>query len=1074
MSRGEEGIKKIANVTSGKVEQCSARPATPLVAHTKDAKKCRNVQWTAPSKEVDMGDVTREERVELCSARTAIPSPETTLDQSTSDTHLPAEQLYGGNNEDQYVAQGDVVSAAKDNISRGDREGAINGEKKVEVCSAPPALPSLGIPMETEELHVPGGRERTQDDNASPQVKGDDIPWFLSYTEVKRLKRKKRESRKALAARKERQKKRAQDPEFTHAKENPASTESNTQTEISTEQPDVSNISHGSMSAEATMEVTKEYPASVNSDTVPTGSPRAKEQVNATEAPPTAQEMPTSTPPAQSGTLKNKHSGNTDDPQDTVMDTTTGNRKRNKDEEKNSIRELLLFIQTHSRGESRPLSRDQVNLVNWEIGSKNLRMPEITSVSAPPWISRRAPPKTTKDNTRERATITTRRPSSSPVGELSAAELSRISDEKCRQELREERQQRQKKKAPPKPAYIGFKPPRDMGGYRMPDAPMSLPPTEHFGLIGTLPITGLRVTSRMLEGLHLADEEGYGYHPCEPRVASKAKILSGPMLKYLHGRSLMGDAVPNLSMATLRLPRRPPRMDPNEWERIRDAHYQRYCLQTLRREEEEDRLQAAIRKERGVEWEREYQHLTEAQLYNADHPVSANISRSDSPTPAFTKKFTQYGGSSKTNVPEGEAIEDVTQARRMEDYYELREAGKIRVRPHPMTALPPFTQADLEKAGITETYLRDLLRNPRQAAHTQTGSVTPVLRRPHNNKSVSEAQHENEEMPGTSDQYGSKNLIGQTEEDTPSQEYQDSMDHVEDDGINIAWDIIEPSDNVARAWPEETEEQVVDTPPDHKSPEICDTMQDSDQETQEIEEDEESEDDEYHFKRAATVEYPERIVSIKKLVIERIVNEYRNTVIIKKEYLRQLKAEGASKSKMKEAGRSVEAQERRKKNRKAYNDARFARRQKRKKEEEGRHLDATKSKDPHTACHPAQAFTGKDNSGNIKGDGPGSDRSSGNKSTRKRVATTCIESTATDDILPSQEQTGNEDFKMDETLDHEETGTQLMTLTIVDETTSPADNLVSTPELDPTSATEQVRQSTRRRLEQDGRPTQYR
>ena len=112
----------------------------------------------------------------------------------------------------------------------------------------------------------------------------------------------------------------------------------------------------------------------------------------------------------------------------------------------------------------------------------------------------------------------------------------------------------------------------------MPAAPMSLPPTENFGLMGTLPITGSRVTSRMLEGLHLADEEGYGYHLCKPRVASKAKILSGIMLKYLHGRSLMGvatpkEAVPNLSMATLRLPRRPLRMDPNEWERIRDAHY---------------------------------------------------------------------------------------------------------------------------------------------------------------------------------------------------------------------------------------------------------------------------------------------------------------------------------------------------------------------------------------------------------------------------------------------------------------------------------------------------------------------
>ena len=181
-----------------------------------------------------------------------------------------------------------------------------------------------------------------------------------------------------------------------------------------------------------------------------------------------------------------------------------------------------------------------------------------------------------------------------------------------------------------------------------------------------------------------------------------------------------------------------------------------------------------------------------------------------------------------------------------------------------------------------------------------------------------------------------------------------------------------------------------------------------------------------------------------------------------------MEAGGAPKSKIKEAGRTVAAQERRRKNRKAYNAARFTRRQKRKKEEEGRHLDETKSKDPHATCHPAQAFTGKNNSGSIKGDGPGCDRSSGNKTTRKRVATTCIESTAPDEIFPPQEHTGNEDFRMDETLDHEETGTQLMALTIVDETTSTADNIGTTPEIDPTSTTRQVRQSTRRRLEQVG------
>ena len=108
------------------------------------------MQSTAASKEVDMGDVTKEERVELCSARSAIPSPDTAPAQSTSDIQLPVEHFCGGNNEDQYVAQGDVLSTAKDTTSRGEREGAINGEEKVEVCSAPTALPSLGILKETE------------------------------------------------------------------------------------------------------------------------------------------------------------------------------------------------------------------------------------------------------------------------------------------------------------------------------------------------------------------------------------------------------------------------------------------------------------------------------------------------------------------------------------------------------------------------------------------------------------------------------------------------------------------------------------------------------------------------------------------------------------------------------------------------------------------------------------------------------------------------------------------------------------------------------------------------------------
>ena len=92
----------------------------------------------------------------------------------------------------------------------------------------------------------------------------------------------------------------------------------------------------------------------------------------------------------------------------------------------------------------------------------------------------------------------------------------------------------------------------------------------------------------------------------------------------------------------------------------------------------------------------------EAQLRNAGHPIPANISRSNSPTPAFTKKFArpeQYGGSRKTNTPEEEDIEDVTQARRMDDFYELREAGKIRVRPHPMPTLLRLHKLILKRLG---------------------------------------------------------------------------------------------------------------------------------------------------------------------------------------------------------------------------------------------------------------------------------------------------------------------------------------------------------------------------------------
>ena len=163
----------------------------------------------------------------------------------------------------------------------------------------------------------------------------------------------------------------------------------------------------------------------------------------------------------------------------------TGKTRQRKqvEEEKDPIRDLLLFIQSHKAGQNRLLTKEEVNFVNHEMRSKHLRFPEIKSVSEPPRISPRAQPKTMQTNTRERqrTKITTRRRvSPSPVRELSEAELSRISDEKCRQELREERLQKKHTRVPPKPTYIGFKPPRDRAGYGMPDAPMSRPSIENF------------------------------------------------------------------------------------------------------------------------------------------------------------------------------------------------------------------------------------------------------------------------------------------------------------------------------------------------------------------------------------------------------------------------------------------------------------------------------------------------------------------------------------------------------------------------------------------------------------------
>ena len=143
MSRGEEEIKKSVLVTSGKVEHGSARTATPLVTHTRDTKNRRNVQSTAASKEVDMGDGTREERVELCLAQTAIHFLDTSMAQSTSDTLLPVEHICGGNNEDLYVAQGVLLAPRKTLSVEGTGKGPAMVRRRWKCALHLPQYPHL-------------------------------------------------------------------------------------------------------------------------------------------------------------------------------------------------------------------------------------------------------------------------------------------------------------------------------------------------------------------------------------------------------------------------------------------------------------------------------------------------------------------------------------------------------------------------------------------------------------------------------------------------------------------------------------------------------------------------------------------------------------------------------------------------------------------------------------------------------------------------------------------------------------------------------------------------------------------
>ena len=68
------------------VEQCSAHTATPLVTHERDGWECVNSLLNVVSKDAA---ITREERVEQCAARTATPSPDTTLAESDTTGQMP-------------------------------------------------------------------------------------------------------------------------------------------------------------------------------------------------------------------------------------------------------------------------------------------------------------------------------------------------------------------------------------------------------------------------------------------------------------------------------------------------------------------------------------------------------------------------------------------------------------------------------------------------------------------------------------------------------------------------------------------------------------------------------------------------------------------------------------------------------------------------------------------------------------------------------------------------------------------------------------------------------------------------
>ena len=170
MSRGEEGFKKIVHVTSGKVEQCSARPATPLVADKNHSTTCVDTQPVSKSNDVDIAGVDSEEsqlpfttkdvamvgvyseeRVDLCSARTAKPSHAKPMDKNISTNPSHVGQSKEGDTEAYCKTKGNAMDDTTDNPCGDERNGSRNSEERVEECSAPTALPSPGPPKEKEE-----------------------------------------------------------------------------------------------------------------------------------------------------------------------------------------------------------------------------------------------------------------------------------------------------------------------------------------------------------------------------------------------------------------------------------------------------------------------------------------------------------------------------------------------------------------------------------------------------------------------------------------------------------------------------------------------------------------------------------------------------------------------------------------------------------------------------------------------------------------------------------------------------------------------------------------------------------